>query len=378
MAKVSLKKVTRLSPGKNGRDVAEIQDLDLEVRDREFVVLVGPPASGISSIVRMISGLDEISQGDISIDDRRVNDLPPRHRDIALVSKGHTLYPRMSVFDNIAFGLKLRKFPAAELKKRVMEAAAVLGLQDLLEHEPSSLSCEQRQRVAIARAIALQPKVFLYDEPLARVEEEARERMRHEIAKLHPRLDATTIYATHDPIEAMALGGRIVVMNEGAVQQEGTARALYDEPINVFVAEFVGAAPMNFIRGSLKLERDSLLFSEMDEGTIEVRLPVSKFPAGAEFAGKSVLLGIRPEEIKVAESTATEKYVGNFPALIDAIEVIGAETNLHLQTGAHSLTCRVQNGVAQLEAGHRARFLLNVNKLCLFDPISTRRIAEVA
>jgi multiple sugar transport system ATP-binding protein len=352
--------------------------LDLEVQDREFVVLVGPPGCGVSSVVRMISGLDEISQGDICIDGRRVNDLPPKDRAVALVSKDHTPYPRMSVFDNLAFGLKRRKFAAAELKKRVLGAAAVLGLQELFEHEPSSLSREQRQRVAIARAVALQPKVFLFDEPLVTLEAKVGGLMRQEIAKLHQRLDATTIYATHDPVEAMALGGRIVVVDDGAVQQDGTAQALHNEPANVFVAGFVGAVPMNLVRGSLKQERDSLLFSEAEEGTIEVRLPALRFPAAAEFAGQPVLLGIRPEEISIAESTATEKYGGIFPALIDLVELTGGETNLYLQTGAHTLVCRVPTGLSSLEAGHRARFSLNLNKLCLFDEISTRRIAQMS
>jgi len=376
MARVSLNKVAKICPGRNGRDATAVHDLDLEVQDREFVVLVGPPGCGISSVVRMISGLDEVSRGDISIDDRRVNDLPPKDRDVALVSKDHTLYPRMSVFDNLAFGLKMRKFPTVETKKRVLGAADVLGVQELLEHKPASPSREQRQRVAIARAVALQPKVFLFDEPLANVEAKARGPMRNEIVKLHQRLDATMIYATHDPVEAMALGGRIVVMSGGALQQEGTARALYDEPANVFVAGFVGAPPMNLIRGSLKRERDWIHFSEAEDGTIEVRLPTARFPASEEFAGKSVLLGIRPEEIRIAESTAAEKYVGNFPGLIDIVEVIGAETNLHLQTGAHTLVCRIPTGVTAPEAGHRGRFMLNLNKLCLFDPISTLRITQ--
>jgi len=378
MAKVSLKNVTKIYPSKKGREVTAVNDLDLEIEDHEFVVLTGPPNCGISSIIRMIAGLDDISKGDIFIGDQRVNDLPPKDRDIALVPQDYMPYPRLSVHDSLAFGLKLRKFPAAELKKRVLGAAAVLGLQDLLEHRPHSLSREQRQRVAIARAVALQPKVFLFDEPLANLETKARGQMRNEIAKLHQRLQTTTIYATHDPVEAMALGGRIVVVSDGALQQDGTARLLYDEPANVFVAGFVGAAPMNFVRGSLKQERDWLLFAEAEEGTIEVRLPVSQFPAGEKFAGKAVLLGIRPEEIRIVDSTATQKYGDNFPALTDLVEVTGAATNLYLQTGAHTLICRVPSEVNALEAGHRARFSLNLNKLCFFDPVSTCRITQVS
>ena len=193
---------------------------------------------------------------------------------------------------------------------------------------------------------------------------------------MQQRLDATTLYATHDPVEAMAMGGRIVVLGDGTVQQEGIARELYDEPANLFVAGFLGRAPMNFIRGTLKRERDGLLFSEMEEGTIEVRLPISKFPATDEFAGKTVLLGIRPEEIGIAGSAATEKYVGDFPALIDHAELLGAEADLYLRTGAHTLISRIPGGSSSLaQAGHRGRFLLNMNRLHMFDPDSTRRIA---
>src|SRR5438105_3117419 len=233
MANVSLKNVTKVHPGKNGRDVTAINELSLEIQGREFVVLLGPPNCGISTIVRMIAGLDDISKGDIFIDDRRMNDLPPKDRNIAMVFQNYVPYPRMSAYDNLAFGLKQRKFSDSEIKKRVLAAAGVLGLQELLEHKSESLSGEQCQRVAIARATALQPRVFLFDEPLANLEAKTRAQMRKEITKLHQRLQATMIYGTHDSIEAMAMGGRIVVMNDGAIQQTGTARAIYDDPENV-------------------------------------------------------------------------------------------------------------------------------------------------
>jgi multiple sugar transport system ATP-binding protein len=374
MAKVSLKNVTKIYPGKNGRDVTAVNDLNLEIQDHEFVVLVGPRNCGISSIVRMIAGLDDISKGDIFIGDRRVNDMPPKDRDIAMVSQSYAPYPRMSVYDNLAFGLKLRKFPNAETKKRVLAAAGILGLQELLERKPESLSSEQRQRVAIARAIALQPKVFLFDEPFANLEAKTRGQMRNEITKLHQRLQATMIYATHDPIEAMAMGGRIVIINDGAIQQDGTALSLYDEPANSFVAEFVGP-PMNLVQGTLKEDRDSLVFSEREDGVIEVRLPISEFPGARDFAGGLVLLGIRPEDIEVAGFTkVTEKHPGSFPAIVDLVEPMGREANLYLQTGAHTVVCRSQRQVDNREAGHRLQFELNVGKVCLFDPISRRRI----
>ncbi|HEX7517673.1 MAG TPA: ATP-binding cassette domain-containing protein [Chthoniobacterales bacterium] len=376
MARVSLKNVTKIYPDKTGRNVTAIHDLDLEIQDREFVVLVGQPNCGISSIVRMIAGLDDISKGEIFIDDHCVHDMSPKDRDIAMVSQNYAPYPRMSVYDNLAFGLKLRKLPNAEIGKRVLAAAGILGLEELLERKPEFLSGQQRQRVAIARAIALRPKVFLFDEPLASLEATTREQMRNEITKLHQRLQATMIYATHDPIEAMAMGGRIVVMNDGVIQQYGTALTLYDEPVNAFVAGFVGSPPMNFVRGALKQDRDWLLFSEVEDGTIEVRLPISEFPAGRDFVGKPVLLGIRPEEIRIAQSSKAEKYSGSFPAIIDLVEAMGAEANLYLQTGAHRLVCRTQRGVDHREAGHRAQFEMNVKKLYLFDPASTRRIVQ--
>jgi multiple sugar transport system ATP-binding protein len=373
MASVSLKNVTKIHPGKNGRDVTVVNDLNLEIQDRELVVLVGPHNCGISTVVRMIAGLDDISAGDIFIGGRRVNDMPPKDRAMAMVSQDYAPYPRMSVRDNLAFGLKLRKFPNAEIKKRVLAATGILGLQELLERKPESLSSEQRQRVAIAHGIALQPKVFLFDEPLANLETTTRGQMRNEITKLHQRLQATMIYATHDPIEAMALGGRIVVMNEGVIQQDGTALMLYDEPVNVFVAGFVGSPPMNVIRGALKQDRDWLLFSEVEDGTIEVRLPMAEFPAGRDFVGKPVLLGIRPEEIRMAESSNAERSSGRFPAIIDLVEATGAGANLYIQTGAHTLVCRTLRDVDH-EAGHRLQFELNIEKVCLFDPISRRQI----
>jgi multiple sugar transport system ATP-binding protein len=324
----------------------------------------------------MIAGLEDVSEGDIFIGDRRANDLPPKDRDVALVPQNYTPYPRMSVHDNLAFGLKLRRFPSAEIKKRVVAAAEILGLQELLERKPESLSGEQLQRVAIARAIALQPKALLFDEPLASLEAKIRGQVRSEIAKLHQRLQATMIYATHDPVEALAIGGRVVVMNEGAIQQDGTATALYDDPVNVFVAGFVGDPPMNLVGGALKQDREWLLFTEANDGTIEVRLPVSEFPAGQEFVGKPVLLGFRPEEITIGKSSNTEKYSGSFPAIIDSVETVGAETNLYLQTGAHTVICRTPRGGDQWEVGHRGRFQLNLSKLCLFDPLSTSRIVE--
>jgi len=375
MASISLRNVTRVPPGQNGGDFDAITDLNLEIQDREFVVLAGPPNCGISSVVRLLAGLDEVSQGDIFMDDGRINDLAPKDREIAMVPQSYVPYPRMSVFDNLAFPLTQRKVPKTEIKKRVLAAAGLLGLQELLERKPESLSEEQGQRVAIARAIALQPKVFLFDRVLSTLRAEVRARMRNEIVKLHQRLQITMIFATHDPIEAMAMGGRVIVMKEGVAQQDGTALALYDEPANVFVAGFLDP-PMNLVRGTLKQDREWLVFKEVEDGTIELRLPISEFPGAGDFAGEVVLLGVRPGDIEVAENTKiAEQVPGRFPALIDSVELVGRESNLSLQTGAHTLVCRSQRQIAHEEAGHRSQFKLNAEKVCLFDPVSGRRIA---
>jgi multiple sugar transport system ATP-binding protein len=373
MANVSLKNFSGIQPGKDGSDRTALSNVNLEIQDHEFVVLTGPAHCGISSIIRMIAGLDAVSEGDVFIGDRRVTDLLPKDRDIALVSQAYAPYPRMSVYENLAFGLKRRKFPPAEIKKRVLAAAEILGLQDVLETKPPSLTSAQRQGVAFARAIALQPKVFLFDEPLANLEPKMRGQMRNLLAKLHQRLQATMIYATHDPIEAMALAGRLVVVNDGAIQQDGTAPLLYDEPANSFVAEFL-SPPMNLVQGTLKQDRDSLIFSEKDDGTIELRWPISEFPTARDLVGKPVLLGIRPEEIRVGQSSTGGRSSGSFRAIVDLVEVLGVEANIYLQTGAHTLVCRSGRSIDQREAGHRLQFELNASKVRLFDPVSGVRI----
>src|SRR6266513_5146557 len=294
MAKVIVKNVYKIYPGDKGRDVTAVSDVTLEIQDQEFVVLVGPSGCGKSTTLRMIAGLEEISKGDIYIGERRVNDVPPKDRDIAMVFQNYALYPHMSVYDNLAFGLKLRKFPKTEIKKRVVDAASILGIESLLDRKP---------------------KVFLFDEPLSNLDAKMRVQMRTEITKLHQRLQATMIYVTHDQIEAMTMGDRIVVMNNGKVQQIDTPLKLYNEPDNLFVAGFLGSPPMNFINGDLKQERESLVFSEIQGGTIEVRF--ADRPRAREFFGKAMLLGIRPEDIELAELSKTGTAAARFPAIVD-------------------------------------------------------------
>ncbi|PZR73759.1 MAG: glycerol-3-phosphate ABC transporter ATP-binding protein [Chthoniobacterales bacterium] len=373
MAKVTVSHVYKIYAGdKKTGDVTAVEDVNLEIGDREFVVLVGPSGCGKSTTLRMIAGLEEISRGDIYIGDRRVNDVPPKDRDIAMVFQNYALYPHMSVYDNMAFGLKLRKFAKAEIKRRVTDAAGILGVENLLERKPKALSGGQRQRVAVGRAIVRQPKVFLFDEPLSNLDAKMRVQMRTEIAKLHQRLQATMIYVTHDQVEAMTMGDRIVVMNHGRVQQNDTPLKLYNEPDNLFVAGFLGSPPMNLIEGELKSARDGLMFKEIGDGTIEVALDGR--PALRDFSGKPVLLGVRPEDIEIAQFAKPAGVVASFRAIVDIVEPTGTETNLYLQTGAHTVICRSRRALDHREAGHRLQFELNVSKAHLFDPETSRRI----
>ena len=352
-----------------------INTLNLEIQDREFVVLAGPTGCGASTILRMIAGLDPVSNGEIFIGERRVNDLLPKDRDGAMVFRDYAPYPGMSVENNLAFALKLRNFSEAEIKKRVAAAAEMLGLQAVLDRRPELLSAEERQRLAVARAVARQPKVFLFDEPFSTLEPEARAGMRDEIRKLHQRGQGTLLYATHDPVEAMALGDRLVVLDNGVIQQDGSAMALYDEPANLFVAGFLGSPPMNLIHGTLKQDRDSLVFRESEEGTIELRVPASAFPGATAMAGKAIRLGIRPEDIEAIELPHGGEKRG-FRALVEGIEPNGAGALLLLQTGAHKLVSRGRHRLDQGEAGHRHQFEIDPQKAHLFDPISTLRISR--
>jgi multiple sugar transport system ATP-binding protein len=374
MAKVTVKNVHKIYPGEKGRDVTAVNDVSLEIQDREFVVLVGPSGCGKSTTLRMIAGLEEISKGDIFIGDRRVNDVPPKDRDIAMVFQNYALYPHMSVYDNMAFGLKLRKYPKAEIKKRVMDAASILGIEELLGRRPKALSGGQRQRVAVGRAIVRQPKVFLFDEPLSNLDAKMRVQMRTEITKLHQRLQATMIYVTHDQVEAMTMGDRIVVMTGGVVQQTDTPLKLYNEPANLFVAGFLGSPPMNFINGTLKEDKNALVFLEIQGGTMQVRLPPDHWEHAREWIGRPILLGIRPEDIELAQFSGSDTLTGSFPAIVDIVEPMGAETNLYLQTGAHTVVCRSQRPLDHREAGHRFQFEMSLNKAHLFDPSSGSRV----
>ena len=374
MAKVTVKNVWKIYPGEKGKDVTAVSDVSLDIQDREFVVLVGPSGCGKSTTLRMIAGLEEISRGEIHIGDRLVNNVPPKDRDIAMVFQNYALYPHMSVYDNLAFGLKLRKYPKAEIRKRVSDAAGILGIEDLLDRKPKALSGGQRQRVAVGRAIVRQPKVFLFDEPLSNLDAKMRVQMRAEITKLHQRLQATMVYVTHDQIEAMTMGDRIVVMHKGLVQQTDTPLSLYNQPANLFVAGFLGSPPMNFLNGTLESQGDSLIFSEIEGGSIRVRLSAKERPGAGALVGRPVLLGIRPEDIELAQFAGQEEVTGSFPAIVDMVEPMGPETNLYLQTGAQTVVCRSQRPLEHREVGHRLQFEMNLKKAHLFDPDSGKRV----
>ena len=333
MAEVTLRNVMKIYPG----DVKAVDDFNLKIEDKEFVVLVGPSGCGKSTTLRMVAGLEEITAGTIAIGDRVVNDVPPKDRDIAMVFQNYALYPHMSVYDNMAFGLKLRKYKKALIEERVMEAAEILGIEELLQRRPKALSGGQRQRVAVGRAIVRKPKVFLFDEPLSNLDAKMRVQMRVEISRLHNQLEATMIYVTHDQSEAMTMGDRIVVMNEGLIQQVADPISLYDNPVNRFVASFIGTPPMNFFEGSLTGRNGDMMF---DEGSFSVPIPSEWSEKLGAHSGRAVTLGLRPEDIG---SVAAEEFTSapRIRAQVEVVEPMGSETFLYLNTGKSSFISRV-------------------------------------
>src|SRR5437867_6459994 len=300
MAQVVLKDLN-----KKYDEVHAVKDVNLTIRDKEFMVLVGPSGCGKSTTLRMVAGLEEITAGEIAIGDRVVNDLPPKDRDIAMVFQNYALYPHMTVYDNMAFGLKMRKFPKSEIQKRVQDAAEILGIHELLRRKPRQLSGGQRQRVAVGRAIVRHPKVFLFDEPLSNLDAKLRVQMRVELKRLHDRLETTAIYVTHDQVEAMTLGDRVVVMKDGVVQQVGEPLALYERPANRFVAGFIGSPAMNFIAITLEWTEHALW---AHASGLRVRVPPAKTETLRQHVGKRVILGLRPEALHPAGSADGADY----------------------------------------------------------------------
>ena len=361
MADVKLKNIVKKYP--NG--FVAVKNFNLEIKDKEFIIFVGPSGCGKSTTLRMIAGLEDISNGELYIDDKLCNTVSPKDRDIAMVFQNYALYPHMTVYDNMAFALKLRKVPKDEIDKKVREAAKILDLEHLLDRKPKALSGGQRQRVAMGRAIVRSPKVFLMDEPLSNLDAKLRVQMRSEISKLHHKLQTTFIYVTHDQTEAMTLGTRIVVLKDGIIQQVDTPQNLYNAPDNLFVAGFIGSPQMNFIDATISKD-DKGVYTNF--GEYSFKLPESKAKALTEggYVGKTVILGIRPEDIHDEESFIEMSPESVFTTTIRLYELLGAEVYLYFDVEGFDCTARV-NPRTQARPGDEVRMAMDLTKLHIFD-----------
>ena len=370
MADLSLKGIKKVYP--NGFEA--VKDFNLDIEDKEFIIFVGPSGCGKSTTLRMIAGLEDISDGTLEIGGKVMNDVEPKDRDIAMVFQNYALYPHMTVYDNMAFGLKLRKVPKEEIDKKVKEAAAILGLENLLDRKPKALSGGQRQRVAMGRAIVRQPKVFLMDEPLSNLDAKLRVQMRIEIAKLHKNLGATIIYVTHDQTEAMTLGTRIVVMNAGVVQQVDTPQTLYDSPCNLFVAGFIGSPQMNFVDAVCKVEGDKVF---LVAGPSKIELPPAKAKKLIDggYEGKTVVLGIRPEDVHDEQLFIEASPNTVIEATIRVYEMLGAEVYLYFDYEGSSMTARVDPRTTA-RTGDTVKFALDAEKIHVFDKETEKTITN--
>jgi len=345
-------------------DFTAISDLNIEIQDKEFLVLVGPSGCGKTTALRCLAGLEEVSAGKVMIGDRVVNDVAPKDRDIAMVFQSYALYPHMTVYDNLAFGLKLRKTPKEEIKRRVQEAADILGIQELLLRKPRQLSGGQRQRVAVGRAIVREPSVFLFDEPLSNLDAKLRMAMRAEITKLHHRLQTTFIYVTHDQMEAMTMATRIAVINKGMLQQLDTPQALYDRPDNMFVAGFIGAPAMNFFKAKLEKGPKGLV---VDAGAFTVPVPPDRTKVYDAFVGKPVVFGIRPEDIYNPVFVPPGIHSAQIDVKVDVTELMGNEIFLYLLAGQDTIVARVDPRT-DFRIGDKVQVAFNMDKCHLFDP----------
>ena len=362
MANVSLRHIYKIYDG----GVTAVTDFNLEIADKEFIILVGPSGCGKSTTLRMIAGLEDISKGELYIGDMLANDVAPKDRDIAMVFQNYALYPHMTVYDNMAFGLKLRKTPKDEIKRRVEEAARILGIEQYLDRKPKALSGGQRQRVALGRAIVRDPKVFLMDEPLSNLDAKLRVQMRVEITKLHQRLQTTIVYVTHDQTEAMTMGTRIVVMKDGFIQQVDSPTELYEKPVNTFVAGFIGMPPMNFINAMIHVENDDVYVS-FENTTIKLPERYS-IPELRDHDGKEVFFGVRPEAITDEATYVSQHTEASFSADVDVVELLGAETYLYVTVnGALPLTARVDPTTSKSRVGEVVSLAIDTNRVHLFD-----------
>ena len=380
MASLSLRNVYKKYPG----GVLAVSDFNLEIKDKEFIILVGPSGCGKSTTLRMVAGLEEISDGEILIGDRVVNDVAPKDRDIAMVFQNYALYPHMTVFDNMAFGLKLRKTPKDEIKRRVEEAARILDISHLLERKPKALSGGQRQRVALGRAIVREPKVFLLDEPLSNLDAKLRAQMRTEISKLHLKLGTTFIYVTHDQTEAMTMGTRIVVMKDGFIQQVDTPQNLYLYPANLFVAGFIGSPQMNFIDSKLLKEGNDFFVEFGTEDTktragikYKIKLPAEKNKDNVleAYVGKEIIMGIRPEDVHNEEDLLAQFPDGIVEANVEVTELMGAETYLYMNCEEQTINARV-SPTNTAKPGDRIKITLEPGKIHLFEKDTEKTICN--
>ena len=380
MASLSLKHIYKKYPG----GVIAVSDFNLEIQDKEFIILVGPSGCGKSTTLRMVAGLEEISSGELFIGDRLVNDVAPKDRDIAMVFQNYALYPHMTVFDNMAFGLKLRKTSKEEIRRRVEEAARILDIEHLLERKPKALSGGQRQRVALGRAIVREPKVFLLDEPLSNLDAKLRAQMRTEITKLHQKLGTTFIYVTHDQTEAMTMGTRIVVMKDGLIQQCDAPQVLYDKPCNMFVAGFIGSPQMNFIEGKVLKEGADFFVEYGSEDTktragvkYKIKLPAEKNAKDVlvPYVDKEVIIGIRPEHVHNEPNYLETMPEGIVEAKVEVTELMGAETYLYMNSEGHSINARV-SPANTARPGDTIKITIDPSRIHLFDKETEKTICN--
>ncbi|MBU3156251.1 sn-glycerol-3-phosphate ABC transporter ATP-binding protein UgpC [Clostridium estertheticum] len=361
MSSLSLRHIYKIYDG----NVTAVKDFNLEIEDKEFIVFVGPSGCGKSTTLRMIAGLEEISKGEIYIGDKVVNDVAPKDRDIAMVFQNYALYPHMTVYDNMAFGLKLRKMPKDEIKQKVTDVAKTLDIEHLLDRKPKALSGGQRQRVALGRAIVRNPKVFLMDEPLSNLDAKLRVQMRTEISKLHHKLQTTFVYVTHDQTEAMTMGTRIVVMKDGLVQQVDTPHNIYEHPVNIFVAGFIGSPQMNFMDVKI-LEQNGKIVITFNNETIVLPEDKAKIIREKAYIGKTVIMGIRPEDIDDGITFLEEHKDAILEAKVEVVELMGAETNIYMSKGDTNIVVRV-NGSSMAKVGDKIKIAMDANKIHIFD-----------
>ena len=380
MASLSLKHIYKKYPG----GVIAVSDFNLEIQDKEFIILVGPSGCGKSTTLRMVAGLEEISSGELFIGDRLVNDVAPKDRDIAMVFQNYALYPHLTVFDNMAFGLKLRKTSKEEIRRRVEEAARILDIEHLLERKPKAVSGGQRQRVALGRAIVREPKVFLLDEPLSNLDAKLRAQMRTEITKLHQKLGTTFIYVTHDQTEAMTMGTRIVVMKDGLIQQCDAPQVLYDKPCNMFVAGFIGSPQMNFIEGKVLKDGEDFFVEYGSEDTktragvkYKIKLPAEKNANDAlvPYVDKEVIIGIRPEHVHNEPNYLETMPEGIVEANVEVTELMGAETYLYMNSEGHSINARV-SPANTARPGDTIKITIDPSRIHLFDKETEKTICN--